>query len=69
MKLLNNKPTFFRTDYQSQLDIILSNKANKITKIETIEDLDSDHNAVMITRNMNVVDTEEQYLRVRDLKK
>ena len=31
VKLLNNQPTFRRTDYTSQLDVIFSNRPQKLT--------------------------------------
>ena len=43
----------------------MTNRANTVN----IEDLDSDHQAVMTIRKMNIIPAEEQYIKVRDMNK
>ena len=73
LKLLNNKPTFYRDNnqYSSQLDVVMANKINKINKIIQIKGTDyadnADHDIIGCIRTMNVSITEEKYFYSRDL--
>ena len=44
--LLNKEDTFIKGEYSSSLDIIMSNKINRITNTKMIKNLPSDHHAV-----------------------
>ena len=52
MTMLNNKPTFHRGDYNSQLDVIITNRPHKINNTKTITNLDSDRDAIVTVRKL-----------------
>ena len=68
INLLNDKHTFRRTDYSSQLDVIFSNRPQKINNISQNDELDSDHSSITCTRNININSAEERLILVRNFK-
>ena len=48
------------------LDVIMTKRANMIINTVNIEDLVSDHQAVMTIRKMKITPADESYFRDRD---
>merc|ERR1712055_1202052 len=71
MKLTNKEPTFFRQNgiYKSQLDIIMTNKINKISEIIQVNGTLSDHDVIGVIRKMKITNVEEIFYFSRDLNK
>ena len=66
--LMNNKPTFKRSEYESQLDCILTNKPDKLTDIKQFDSV-SDHQVIFATRKMKITRTEEKLIITRNWNK
>ena len=69
LTILNSKDTFhIGNNYSSKLDIIMSNRLNKIKSTQTISDTESDHYAIITGRSMKISKSEESYIKIRNLK-
>ena len=69
MKLLNRDSTYKRNNYESMIDVMITNRCNKISSIDQIGDSPSDHDILILNRKMEIKPVEESYIRIRDFNK
>ena len=67
-KILNSEKTYRRGDYSSQIDVMISNRPDKISSIHQLDDMDSDHSALILNRKMNIKQCEERFIKIRNFK-
>ena len=67
-KLMNFLNTFKRGEYESQLDVIFTNRPDKIVSVQQNNRLDSDHAATCFIRKMKVKKVEEKLISIRKFK-
>ena len=67
--LLNMEPTRPNANRKSVLDHFYTNNVDKIKYVKTYIDTVSDHAAILGTRAMQIMQSEEQYILKRDFKK
>ena len=68
-KNLLNSMTYRKSDYESQIDVMISNRPDKISSSKQIDDMGSDHSALILNWKINIKQCEEKYIRTRDFKK
>ena len=47
---------------------MITNRPDKISSIQQIDDMDSDHSALILNRKMNIKQCEERYIRIKNFK-
>ena len=63
ISILNKKNTRHQGNQASQLDLIMTNRPEKITSTSQIDDTFSDHSLMILTRKSNIIQQEERLLK------
>ena len=53
MKLLNKETKYRKNEYESMIDVMITNRCNKINSLDQIGDPHLDHDILILNKNKN----------------